>query len=62
MSDYFGKNCKYLCGKWEEEQLYPSGDETYKESVPDLIFCNHPDNKDTTEGNCTKKLCPLIER
>ena len=25
----------------------------------DICFCNHPENTDKHEGNCTKSLCPL---
>jgi len=25
----------------------------------DICFCNHPENTDKHEGNCTKCLCPL---
>lgn len=59
--DYFGKKCKHFCGQWELQDREAA--ETYKEDIeeyePILVFCNHPDQKETTEGNCRQNNCPL---
>lgn len=52
MNDYFGKGCKYLCGKGEP-------DDPEKEGVPLINCCTHLDNPDKQEGSCNLKHCPL---
>lgn len=52
---WFGKECGFQINRWEDEYTNPN----YKESVPILVFCNHPDNPEDTEGNCHPKICPL---
>lgn len=37
------KNCKY--------SVYANGDA--------IMFCQHKNNKDDHEGNCSKHICPL---
>lgn len=49
---YFGKNCHYFSGQWERDA------EEYGEE-PELNFCNHNENENKYEGNCSKNLCPL---
>ena len=43
--------CPYFI--WEYEYDSP-------ESIS-ICFCNHVDNPDDYEGNCQKKLCPLLK-
>jgi len=57
MSKWFGKDCKYLCAQWEDNEI--TGGPDYKEAEPTLKFCNHPDNLEDTEGNCRENICPL---
>lgn len=61
MSNWFGKGCKYLAAQWELCDVQADTEHTgaYKESEPELVFCNHPDNTEDAEGNCNKRLCPL---
>ena len=59
MSKWFGKGCGFQCCKWEDNE--ETGGPEYKEAHPVLIFCNHINNPDDHEGNCTDKLCPLSE-
>lgn len=60
MSDWFGKLCEHQCCQWEETEL-TAGPE-YSEAHPVLIFCDHVNNPDDYEGNCTEKLCPLHKK
>lgn len=32
----------------------------HTENDVNLVFCNHPKNKNDYEGNCQEKLCPLM--
>jgi hypothetical protein len=57
MSEWFGKNCKFQCCQWEENE--ETGGPHYKESEPCLVFCNHGQNPDNFEGNCNRTICPL---
>jgi len=57
MSDWFGKQCKFQCCQWEENEQ--TGGPKFRESLPALIFCNHTKNPEDTEGNCREKICPL---
>jgi len=59
MSEWLGKGCKYQCCQWEENE--ETGGPNYKDNLPTLIFCNHPENPEDTEGNCTGENCPLPE-
>jgi hypothetical protein len=58
---YFGYGCKFFIGQWELCDVKSDIEHTeyYKEFEPDLVFCNHPDNKEQTEGNCREDFCPL---
>ena len=47
---WFGKQCRYQCCQFENED---------DKSQPELVFCNHMNNTEDTEGNCNIKLCPL---
>lgn len=49
---WFGRGCQHQCCKWEG-LVQPD-----EESFPELIFCNHPENEDDCEGNCTAMKCP----
>jgi len=55
MADWFGKGCEYQCNQWEHGSYT---DSNYQEYEPVLIFCDHVDNPEDTEGNCRKKICP----
>lgn len=54
---WFGKGCSYLCAAWEEDERTAGPD--YKEYEPVLMFCNHIENPEDTEGNCRPMICPL---
>lgn len=43
--------CIHFIGQYEEDDI--------KKINPILEFCNHWNNKISTEGNCNKDLCPL---
>jgi len=58
MSAWFGKDCKYFCGQWEENEI--TGGSDYKEYEPVLTFCNHESNPDKYEGNCNERLCSKL--
>ncbi len=45
---WFGKGCKYFYGFWVYSVEYE----------PEICFCNYPENKEETEGNCYKEICP----
>lgn len=52
-------SCKYFIGKWENNIEW---DVIHNKPLePDLVFCNHPDNKSDVEGNCNVVRCPLLE-
>lgn len=57
LGDWFGKGCIEQSCKFEG---WDTEDGRYEEdrSSPVLVFCNHPDNEDDSEGNCNKKRCP----
>jgi len=57
MSNWFGKGCQYLCAQWEDN--FETGGPNYQEAEPSLVFCNHKDNPEGTEGNCRGSICPL---
>ena len=57
MKNWFGKGCKYLCAKWEDDENIAGPN--YKDQEPILVFCNHLKNKSQTEGNCNFDDCPL---
>jgi len=57
MRNWFGKGCEHQICQWEENER--TGGPNYKDAHPLLIFCNHPDNPEDTEGNCQKSQCPL---
>ena len=57
MKNWFGKGCKYLSAQWEDNEV--SGGPDYKEYEPAIVFCNHPDNSQDVEGNCSITNCPL---
>ena len=57
MSKWFGKKCEYQCCQWEENE--ETGGPDYKEALPELVFCNHKDNADDREGNCSERQCPM---
>ena len=42
---------------WTSENIEGLG---HIEEDVNLVFCNHPKNKDEHEGNCQEKLCPLM--
>lgn len=48
---WFGKGCPWFCCTWERDST--------EEDTPELVFCNHPDNVEETEGNCRATNCPL---
>lgn len=48
--NYFGHNCPFFCGKWERDST--------EDDTPELVFCNHLDNVEETEGNCRAEICP----
>ena len=58
---YFGYRCKYFIGQWDWRDVAADTEQTYHymESEPEISFCDHPENKDQSEGNCCEKLCPL---
>jgi len=41
---------------WQSENIEGEG---HAEDDVNLVFCNHPENKDEYEGNCQENLCPL---
>ena len=43
---------------WTSENIEGLG---HTEEDINLAYCNHPDNKNTCEGNCQEDLCPIIE-
>ncbi len=47
MEELIRSNCKYY-----SNQLDIHGDIV-------LIYCDHPDNPNKLEGNCTHTLCPM---
>ena len=59
---YFGKNCKYFCGQWDRYAIdeAEATDKDIKEYTPELVFCNHKEQTEETEGNCRPDNCPLI--
>jgi hypothetical protein len=60
MSDYFGKKCGYFCGSWDYRDIDAvTSQSELEEIVPDLSFCTHPRNTETTEGNCRVGNCPM---
>ena len=56
MSDWFGKGCKHQTCQWEDDER--TGGPDYEECTPVLIFCDHDDNPENTEGNCRTSICP----
>jgi len=56
---WFGKNCKHQCCQWEETEQ--TGGPEFQEATPSLIFCDHKENTNECEGNCTLGLCPLVK-
>jgi Rad3-related DNA helicase len=61
MSNYFGKDCEYFCGQWEQNDTDCADfyNKSIKEFTPVLVYCNHTNNPYETEGNCNPKDCPL---
>ena len=57
MSEWFGKGCKFLSAKWDENEI--TDGPNYKDSAPEISFCNHNENRNDYEGNCVPRLCPL---
>jgi hypothetical protein len=55
MGWWFGKDCKHQICQFEKDC---NGVEDT--SQPDLVFCNHKENHDECEGNCTERKCPLL--
>lgn len=41
---------------WTSEDVF-----NHSEHDVSLAFCNHPNNKDECEGNCSDKQCPLLK-
>jgi len=58
---YFGQGCKHFSGRWDDEFIYKREGIDYKQFIPELVYCNHPKNKEDVEGNCRKELCPLLK-
>lgn len=58
--EYFGKNCRHFVGQWEigDKDAAEFYNKDIKEFEPVLVYCNHPLNKEHTEGNCNRDLCP----
>jgi hypothetical protein len=52
MSNWFGKGCIHQKNKWEDSD---------RNSLPVLTFCNCPDNPEDTEGNCRESICPVTQ-
>lgn len=59
---YFGKDCKYFCGQWNRYDLEEAeaNGKDIREYKPELVFCDHKDQIEDTEGNCRPNNCPLI--
>ena len=49
--------CPYFT--WQSENVEGGGWQA--ENDVNLTFCNHPDNSNDCEGNCTVEFCPLIK-
>lgn len=41
---------------WTSEDIY-----NHNENDVNLAFCNHKDNKNECEGNCSEEHCPLLK-
>ena len=54
--EYFGKGCEWFTGQWASVHGKRFG------NTPIFVFCNHPANKRSTEGNCNKLDCPLKKK
>jgi hypothetical protein len=65
MKTWFGKDCEYLMGQWEScDILACAGDKKQLNNLrettpPNLVFCDHPNNKNDHEGNCNEEMCPI---
>ena len=55
---WYGKGCEHQCCQWEGNEM--TDGPNYKDGFPSLIFCNHEDNPDDSEGNCNRELCQNI--
>ena len=55
-TNWFGKNCEYLCAQWEGNET--TDGPNFKDYEPVLVHCTNPDNKSDFEGNCSESQCP----
>jgi hypothetical protein len=57
VTTWFGKGCKFQCCQWEGNER--SDGPSYADMEPVLIFCAHPENPESYEGNCHAVTCPI---
>lgn len=57
LGNWFGKDCVHQVCQFES--WYTEEGREEDRSQPVLVYCNHHENPNDTEGNCCEKLCPL---